>query len=277
MAMSSYRSWVLVFAGLLLLAGSPARAQTGNIDELLKSLRALIDEADQANTADPTFLDDLRNLANSYDNPYPVKIVFDDFKDGDYTSNPAWTVVAGTWRVDAKAGKLGGLRSTVYPQESGQQDLASSLIGTLLKSQGVSYAAITLPATIPNAFSMRIELASRDDGGRLDFGPYLGSGGNTAYRLTYMPDAAQSFALSRLTSTGLKTLASSTDQISLEDAKSHVIDWKRDKAGKMTVALDGKPIIETTETSIRKPFTGFQVINSAGTYWIRSIAINGAK
>src|SRR5262245_51778835 len=110
--MKRYRICMLALAGVLLLAGVPAWAQSGDMQELLKNLRALIDEADKNNTADPTFLDDLRDLANTYDNQWPVKIVYDDFKDGDYTANPAWTVVSGTWRIDAK-GKAGGLRSTV--------------------------------------------------------------------------------------------------------------------------------------------------------------------
>ena len=35
----------------------------------------------------------LRNLANTYDNPWLVKVLSDDFRVGDITRNPAWTVI----------------------------------------------------------------------------------------------------------------------------------------------------------------------------------------
>src|SRR5215471_10916723 len=93
------KSWprlvVIGLAGALLVAGSPTRAadpryspwqppaQAGGMADLLRNLRSLIDEAERSKAADPTFLDDLRALADTYDNPWPVKLVYDDFRDGD--------------------------------------------------------------------------------------------------------------------------------------------------------------------------------------------------
>ena len=59
--------------------------------------------------------------------------------------------------------------------------------------------------------------------------------------------------------------------------RSHVIEWKRDRAGKMTVALDGAQVIEATDMQIGKPFDGLLMDNSGGTYWIRSVEITGAR
>jgi hypothetical protein len=74
--------------------GAPA---PGLVDEL----RALIEEASRAGAADPLFLPDLRGLANRYDKPWPQRLVFDDFGDGDYARSPAWAVASGTFSVQA--------------------------------------------------------------------------------------------------------------------------------------------------------------------------------
>ena len=92
-----------------------------------------------------------------------------------------------------------------------------------------------------------------------------------------MPDAESGLVLSRVTSQGTQLLASSDGRISLEDGKSHMIEWKRDQAGKMTVALDGNPVIEAVDTQIRRSFDGLLMANGGGAYWIRSVEITGAK
>ena len=280
--------------GVLLLGGSPARAadsrytpwqppaQAGGMPDLIRSLRSLIDEAERSKAADPTFLDDLRELADTYDNAWPVRVVYDDFRDGDFTSNPPWTVSAGIWRVDSK-GRFGGLRSTVYGPDTanagpGGGQGFGNYAGRPRQGGGNDdeFAAIYLPVTIPNSFAIRLEIAARDEGGRFDFGPYLGRG-NTAYRLSYQPDAGRGLTLTRVTSQGERVLGGSSGSVNLGDGKSHVIDWKRDRGGNMIVTLDGRPAITVADPMIRKPFDGFLMVNGGGTYWIRSIAINGTR
>src|SRR5690242_8021198 len=63
-------------------------AQPGDMQQFVKQLRQLIYKAEKAKAADPNFLKDLKGLADSYDNPWPAQVFFDDFRDGDYLSNP---------------------------------------------------------------------------------------------------------------------------------------------------------------------------------------------
>ena len=61
-----------------------------------------------------------------------------------------------------------------------------------------------------------------------------------------MPDAESGLVLSRVTSQGTQLLASSDGRISLEDGKSHMIEWKRDQAGKGLAALPLSSLSATT-------------------------------
>lgn len=264
------------------------------MSDLVRKLRSLTDEAERSKAADPAFIKDLRDLANAYDNPWPLKILYDSFRDGDYTRNPAWTVIAGTWQVDGR-GQFTGLHSAVAKAKSestqgaggsGAAQIVGNVLETLRKQQQGAQGAgqpareedatIFAPAGISNAFSIRLELGS-GEGGRLDFGPAAGPNRDSLYRLTYMPEAESGLVLSRVTPQGTQLLGSSNGKIVLEDNKSHVIEWKRDRAGKMTVALDGKPQIEATDTQLKRRFDGFLIDNGGGSYWIRSVEIAGAK
>jgi hypothetical protein len=293
---SRYREW-------------KTQPQTGELPELLDNLRKLTDQAEQSRAADPAFLDDLRKLTNAYQDRYsyaaqwPVRLIHDDFHDGNYTRNPAWTVVAGTWQVITK-GNTSALHNAVSKAEAAAapsapgpattQDVLTNVFGAIVGQQSgrgtptqppttpvhptpESSASILLPVAITNAFAARLEFTSRDPGGRFDFGPYVGQHGDTSYRVTYAPAAESGLVLSRVTNHGTQLLGSSNGRVGLEDDKPHVIDWRRDQAGKMTVALDGEQVIEATDTDIRKPFDGLTMINGGGAYWIHTIAVNGAK
>ena len=287
-------------AGVLLLGTPAARAdersyapwqdpaQAGSMSDLLKNLRALIDKAQRDKAANPVFLSDLRALADKYDagTGWPVKVAYDDFDDGDYTSNPAWTVVAGTWQV----GNVGGAE-TLYSQV-GQQasskgsEILLNALGTLLRQQGGQTtteteqqdqaATILLPASIPDQFSLTLAMVSMGGSGQFNFGPIGGRHGDSAYQLSYIPGAAKGLVLSRIVNRQRQILAS-TGAVKLEGGKSHTVQWNRGPGGKMTVALDGKTVISATDAGSRKAFTGFVMVNTGGSYGIRSIEINGAQ
>lgn len=286
---------LLLSGGLLglALAGGPAAAEeprygtwagaqsSAEVRQFIDQLNALIDEADKAQAADPQFIEDLRALVSGFQNPWQVRLLQDDFRDGNYTANPAWTVSAGTFKVDLRGSSSIGLRSQVPlpgTQPSGK-DVATALLGALLQQPGATatYASIFTPVKITNAFAMRFELYSKEKGGRLDLGPYQGSSGNVAYRIAYFPGAQPSLQLLRIGSQGTTVVATYNAALNLEDGALHVIEWTRDRAGAMTVALDGKALITATDRGIRDPFDGFLLINSGGSFWLRSITIDGVK
>ena len=297
-------------AGMLLLATPSVRAedipyapwqvqaQTGTMSELLKNLRSLIDKAERDKAANPLFLKDLRTLADQYGPVvgWPVKLLYDDFQDGQYTSNPAWSVTAGEWQV-ANVGSSPALFSRVrLPNASGQTsntaaDLLLSVLGAVVNQQNDQNqqsnqnqqgqnprATILTPVAITDQFSIKLVMLSGGERvGQFNFGPFAGRRADSSYQITYAPGAAHGLVLSRISDRSFQTLASSSGSVDLEDGKSHVIEWNRGPGGKMTVNLDGKLALQATDVAGHKPFTGFVMVNTGGSYGVRSVAINGVK
>ena len=89
-------------------------AQSSALDALAQELEALIEEAAQARAAHPRFLQDLRDkiaahiavAAQAAGTQPRTALVRDDFSDGDYTDDPSWTVVSGSFSVDRGRGLL---------------------------------------------------------------------------------------------------------------------------------------------------------------------------
>jgi hypothetical protein len=129
---------------------------------------------------------------------------------------------------------------------------------------------------ISDQFYIRLELVSRH-GRQFSFGPYAGHRAQDSYQVTYVSGAANGLVLYRVSDRGSQVLGQSRGPINLDDNQSHVIEWKRGPAGKMTIMLDSRPVIEATDAGLRRPLSGFLMANSGGTYGIKSVAINGTR
>jgi hypothetical protein len=137
-------------------------------------------------------------------------------------------------------------------------------------------ASIVAPVAISDQFYIRLDIVSRH-GRQFSFGPYAGRRAQDSYQVTYVSGAANGLVLLRVTDRGSQVLGQSRGPINLEDNQSHLLEWTRGPAGKMTVILDGRPSIEATDPGLRSPFGGFLMINSGGTFGVRSVAINGTR
>jgi hypothetical protein len=295
--MKSARMAVAIGLVLLAVAGGRGAAETrytewqgpdsasGDIAGFLQQLKAMVDEADKAKAADPLFIQDLRNLIASYENPIDAVLFSDNFADGNYTQNPTWTVSAGQWGIDRK-GENTGLTSTIIPpgQAAGSSGKVTigNVLGALLVPQGQTtqqqqYASIYTPVAISNVFRLKVEFASIERFGRLDFGPYQGQSANYAYRVTYYPNAAVGLQLLRVTPQGTATLASYNKPLYLEDGKRHLIEFQRNPGGAMAVAVDGTVVMNASDNTIKDPMNGLLFINSGGHYVFKSITVEGKK
>jgi hypothetical protein len=266
--------------------GADTGGSSDDINKLVQDIQKLIDQAEKDKAADPQFLDDLRGVLADYQNPWTTRLLYDDFSDGNYTSNPAWTVSGGVFKVKREGYNV-GLKSSVIPQgvTPSQQSTGNVVLDILNATNqqqqqptSFQYSAIYTPVKITNAFATRIEFTSTDRFGRMDFGPYLGPSGATAYRVAYLPGQTKdSLRLIRITAKGAVAIATYSGGLTLEDGRRHVLEWTRDRNGAMVVNLDGQQMIQATDRTISKPFDGFLMINSGGTYWVRSVTLDGGK
>ncbi len=262
--------------------------QPGDTSQLVRQLRQLIAKAEKAKAADPNFLRDLKNLANSYDNG-PNEILSDNFSSGQYPDSRRWTVIAGNWRIVTQPAR--GLATQVNnPQYNNSanntQSLVNGLLGALIAPQGSNqsqyqqtnnYAGLSAPVAIPNAFNLHFEFSPSQDATRFDLGMFRNNN-DGAYFLSYMPTAPRGYMLSvALPGQGTKSIAYSPGNLNLNGSGFHAVDWQRDRDGRMTVAVDGQQVISVTDTSLRKSFDGFVMGNSGGFYIVRSVVITGGR
>ena len=257
-------------------------------------LNTLVDDGEKARAADPRFLRDLRDLARGYDRPWRTLVLADDFGDGNFTADPAWTVTEGRYWVEGGW----GLRSRIdlaaaqtQPQQQekrSERDTALAILGTILgqaagREKGGGSAATVVAATaaihtgvrITNAFAIEIELSSWLGQGRLEFGPYRGADRATGYRLAYTPGGG--LELLRVSPWGSSVVERVAGPLTLEDKKTHRIEWTRRADGEMTVSLDGKALFTTVDRGVTDPFDGFLMVNRGGEYILKRLAVYGTE
>ena len=263
-----------------------ADSGSDEVNQLVGDLEKLIDQAERDKAADPQFLEDLRGALADYQNPWTTRLLYDDFRDGNYTTTPVWTVTSGGFKVK-KEGNNVGLKSSVIPEGTTQTqqstgnpvlDILGAVTNQPKQATPFKYSSIYTPLKITNAFATRVEFSSVDRFGRIDFGPYQGPSGATAYRVAYLPGQTKdSLRLIRITAKGAVAIATYKGALNLEDGRRHVIEWTRDRNGVMNVVLDGQDMIRATDRTITQPFDGFLIINSGGTYFVRSVQLDGGK
>ncbi|MEZ5831201.1 MAG: hypothetical protein R3D05_08465 [Dongiaceae bacterium] len=253
------------------------------LQKLVGDLNALIKKAEDADAADPNFLADLKKLAAQY----PVTkalaapgtvFLYDNFSDGNYTTNPTWKVSAGTWDVDTKGANT-GLYSKIGTSTKNKvtgNDVLKSILGVQEQQAPQStYASIYTTAQIANSFRMTMKLISGNKNGPLNIGPYQGASASSGYRLVYQPGNETGLVLQRIVGNQVTQIGAYYDPINLEDGKVHELTWQRESTGKMRVYVDGQQLIIATDTQIAGNLDGWLNVNQGGAYWIREIKVVG--
>lgn len=263
--------------------------------QIIDELKRLTDRAERDRTASYRFIDQLRELITRYDWPWGRQILFDDFQDGDFRSNPAWNSDSNAFWVTRSV----GLRTELAPYrdngrtENQNQSTEEALLGILIEGalgqhQGGGDTAAVNPeradiysvVPISNAFAMTIQLSSLGRGrqdGSFEWGPYQGRSIDSGYRLVYQGGNRPALKLVRYRS-GMSAIIDLYDQGGLlEDGGIHEISWQRAADGLMTVLLDGRQVIQVRDRSYRQGFDGVSMSNRGGEYAVRSIAVFGSN
>lgn len=266
------------------------------LDALLKELNAMIAKAEKARAADSVFLKDLKALAARYQEPTAQQVLFDDFADGDYQRNPAWSVTSGDYWVERGY----GLRSKVVDTAAASSDtatsgkiskeqLAISVLGALLNGANKNppaaapqptatvdrASAIESRTRISNAFSVTVELSSWKADGAFEIAVTQGLD-NAGYRVVYTAGKNARLELVKVTARGRGTVDSKS-LASLEDQKIHSLSWARAADGAMTVSVDAKAVLSTRDTSFRDAFEALQLSSAGADVIVKSVQVMGAK
>ena len=284
----------IVSVGLMLV--SSVSPEDNSRQELVERLRGVIERAEQDRSSASTVLKKLRDLVTLYDWPWQVGVLDDDFSDGDYEKNPAWIVDRGVFRVargvglrSVEARRMDKPRAT---SKSREDNPAAVIFDALLGSQNEktepSSSETASPASeihtrvkISNAFALKINLVSNayqtahED--HFEFGPYVSDKDRSGYRLAYYPGRAPAFELVRVAPGRSSVIEIYNREMSLEDNRTHFLEWRRKTDGEMVILVDGREILRTVDRGLQGDFEGFTVVNRGGDYTFSRIAVFGTE
>lgn len=271
---------------------NPSAQSSSNTDVkgFAEKLNKLVEEAEKARAADPTFLKDLRDLANSYSIPTFRTIFSDTFEDGNYTQGPAWNVASGAYFIESGWGlrnkilEAAQTAQTEKKADSGE-DLAVAILGSILNQAtgGQQQQApapkktqenlITSSVRISNTFAMSMEVSSWVANGHFESGVFQGNNANAGYRILYQ--SGQPLQLVKVGSKGRSTIAQSNTLLTIEDKKFHSIEWSRASDGQMVVSVDGTEMIRVTDRSFSDVFDGVRISDQGGDFIVKRISVDG--
>lgn len=278
-------------------AAATSQKNATSLQKMVNDLNNLINEADRDRAAAPAFIRDLRDLSRRYDVPWRVSLVNETFSDGNFNVNPTWRVTSGRWWVEKNFGLRAAFETTHTQSTTRQQnndDMGKQLLGAILNqalggnqkksttrstSSSTAPAAIHLDQTISNAFSTQIEFTSWNDKGSFEIAVYQNTRQSKerkmGYRLFYRAGQSTALELVRVSRYGTNAIQTYTQSLKLEDKRTHVLVWNRDRVGNMSVAIDGKKLMSVRDQSFNDPFNGLSLINNGGDYIISKVAIKG--
>lgn len=136
-------------------------------------------------------------------------------------------------------------------------------------------AELSIKRAFSTGFDIRIEFVSHESKGRLEFSSFIGSPQGEGYRLAYVPGAKPKILLIRFSKKGSTVFYDYTYRKSLDDGKSHFLQWRRWASGATSVRLDGENVIKGGDATYRRPFDGFAITNLGGDFGIREIEVRG--
>ena len=290
--------FVLAAAGVQAQNYDPLREETNRTQELIEELTTLIDAAERSRAADRRFVRDLRSVLRRFENPWQVRLITEDFRDGNFQSNPAWTVESGDFFVTRRGGLHSEAVASLALRRSGatgsggggdsSRDLVVGILAKILRSTQSApderaepaqrrnrAAVIYLRTPISNAFAVTAEISAPDPAGALELAVYQGAGREIGYRLVFLAEGG--IELLREGRRRSSVIDFVDDTPALGGGVTHLIEWTRTQDGQTVVRLDGTTVIKIRDRSFRDPFDGFQFVNRGGEYVLRSLTIDGTN
>ena len=297
---------LMLSLGLFLSSATVLADRSGrDLQQLIDELRALSDKSRKERAADRWLQRAMEDLAAKYDHPWRQEVVFDDFRDGDYSRNPAWRVVKGEFRVESGRGLQNVMQqaqptndrySTEAQQPAQQQRPEDLLVGALFDSilgpapakqqseaapEPVRYesgpAEILLPANITNAFSIetRFSLTQTEDRNPIEMSVLQGDTARYGYRLIIISGNRPAVELERIRDGRVGLVESARLQKPLADDQPHELAWRHAPNGEVEVLIDGNAIFKVADRSFKNGYKNFLLSLPSGQITLQQIRITG--
>lgn len=227
----------------------------------------------------------LESLIARYESPWWQNIVHDNFRDGDYTSSPQWTLTQGHFDVDPQLGLISRVTKEAPRQQRGD-DLASLLnavLGQVLDkkagnrqaSGSPAYSELYLEKPVSDAFRVRLRLSSGSAAGALEFALYQGSQRTQGYRLLLAPQNEQTLRLIRNAYGDSTIMAASRTRLPIDDGQFHILEWTRARDGSMAVSMDKQQYLIVPDSRLSGGFERMSLVSHGGEYVLRSVSVSG--
>lgn len=289
---------------LIAVTGLPLHA--ADDAALVEELRGIVEKSRQERAADRWLQGALEDLLAKYDRPWQRQILYEDFRDGDYTRGPAWQVLRGSFQVVRGQGLYSSAQG--YATGSGQgapaqpaspsEALSGLIVGALLdralgpsgdpsdstsgngadspRATSGGPAEIRLRAGVSNAFAIDIGFR-HPTGGEAAFEVVLlqSEAGAYGYRLRVQSGPRGFIELQRLRRGQGAIVESQPLARSLADGALHELGWRQGPDGTVKVTIDGGEIFSVRDRAFRDPYPWLHLVNDLGEVTFRSVRVDG--
>ncbi|KKJ76061.1 hypothetical protein WH95_14975 [Kiloniella litopenaei] len=255
---------------------------------LVQQLRDLDDEGQKSKLSGAQYKQRISAILADYDRPWSTRVLFDSFRDGDFSLNPKWFVESGDFDVVNREYLYSSVpvakAETKEKSKNGAQEIVGIFSDIFLKSKDQSpnntqykgYAEIYSATSITNSFSLRVNLNGLQDNGRANFGVYQGSSRINGYSLAYITGKESQVKLTRTSRDGQVVLAVADLDQQLS-GEIHNVELRRNSRGEMDILLDDKLLFEVKDTSLEGDFDGLVFGNQGGDFRIYEIEVYSEK
>lgn len=303
----SFSVWVVLS---IFFAVSPVHCKAVEAPELqglVDELRTLAERSRNEKAADRWLQQALEDLVSKYDRPWRKELLFDDFSDGNFTSDPQWSVASGRFWIDASL----GLRSSVQPKREtrpsgstaegssdSKKDLGRVLFEGLLDQafkrdepgrdgdeaeKDVARegpARIRLGTRITNAFSLELAFSFHNEPGvegHFEFAILQEPRGEYGYLLAIHTGKRGIMDLYRLRRGQRELVNSSRLAADLGIGERYELLWRQSDNGQVEVFVNGEEAMNLRDKAFRDDYALLELTNLSGDLAVRRVRILGTS
>jgi len=247
--------------------------------ELVRDLERVIGKIKAQQAAERWVIRDLRKLVRKNQHIWPHALMHERFSRKNYRLGKNWEVTSGRFQIRPGAGLQSDAARSFSSRGDSRKELASAILNSFIGGDNRQFrkqrvAQITTHKKISNAFASRARFSSIDRDNRITLMLSRGRKRDTGYGLVLNTSGKRDeVSLIRVNRSGSTVLENYRGRLHLANGSSHNIEWTRDQAGRMAVAIDGQELFRVKDSDIHKGFNQLSITNIGGDYLLRELML----